>query len=78
MPIFVADRAQLQSRIAPHLDAIAKLFRNPCVTLFVRAPDLKDGDFVMTTDTYREIITGLQALEKRFPQQPVQSNGKVL
>lgn len=57
------------SDCSKHLEKIAKNFKNPKITLLVRAPDLPDGsgDFLMTRDNIGDVITALQRLEARGP-----------
>lgn len=41
-----------QNTIYYHLEQIQKLFINAKVTLYVRNPDLKDGDVLVSDDNY--------------------------
>jgi hypothetical protein len=54
------QRDKLYDTITPHLAAIAGLFKNPKVTLVVRAPDLSDGDVVLTDDDLKSVIASLE------------------
>ena len=51
--------------ISYHLTAIAKHFKNPKITLVVRAPDLTDGDLVMSIDDLGEAIKAIERLAAR-------------
>ena len=53
--------------IADHMDAIASHFKNPKVTLVVRAPDLGDGDLIMTADILADAIAAIDRLRMRAP-----------
>ena len=57
----------LYEQIAPHLEAIERLFKSPVLTLVVRAPQLPDGDLVMTQDEPAKIIASVQKLMARTP-----------
>lgn len=45
---------EVEAYASEHLTAIARLWKNPRVTLLVRSPDMeaegKDADFIMTND----------------------------
>jgi hypothetical protein len=58
------QRRELYRAIAPKLDAIAKLFKNPKVTLVIRAPDLADGDFIMSEDDLDAVADAVSRLSK--------------
>lgn len=60
MSLPAAQRVALYESIAPHLDAIAQHFKNPKITVIVRAPDLADGDFVMSDDAPDAVIASLK------------------
>ena len=58
IPVHVSDD------IAGHLDAIKAHFKNPRITLVVRAPDLSDGDLVLTDD---DVFLAIVAIKKVAP-----------
>ena len=53
--------------MAVHLGRIRKYFLNSKIALLVRAPDLADGDFLMTDDGLDEAIAKLQRLKAKEP-----------
>lgn len=57
--------AHITDSIAHHLDQIGRFFKNPKITLVVRAPDLADGDLVMTADNLDDAIAAIQRLQAR-------------
>lgn len=57
----------ISDEIADHLDAIKAFFKAPKLTLIVRAPELADGDLVMTDD---RIADAVAALERMRPKEP--------
>ena len=58
---------RLQDDLSDDLDRIMKRFKNPKVTLIVRAPDLPDGDVVIGNDNLDEAIAAVQRLKDREP-----------
>jgi hypothetical protein len=54
------QKLQLHEKIEPHLKAISKLFKNPKITLLVRAPDAEDGDLILTADDPDCVIAALK------------------
>lgn len=54
MSLTPAQTRALHGNLAGHLVEIGRLFKNPKITLIIRAPDLQDGDVVMTDDTFDE------------------------
>lgn len=57
----------LYDKIIPHVEAIEALFKAPVITLIVRAPQLPDGDLVLTQDDPAAIIA---TVEKQMAKQP--------
>ena len=57
----------LYDSLLPHLEAIEALFKQPLVTLVVRAPQLPDGDLVLTQDEPQKIIESVEKLMAREP-----------
>lgn len=49
MSLSPAEKQRLYDAIAPHLEAIGALFKDPRITLVVRTPGLPKGDFIMTS-----------------------------
>lgn len=49
------------------LDNICRKFKNPKVTLVVRAPDLEDGDIVIGNDDLNSAIAAIRRLKDRTP-----------
>lgn len=60
MSLTPQQRDDLYDEIVPFLEKIAKLFKNPKITLVVRAPDLADGDVVITDDELEPVIASLR------------------
>lgn len=60
MSLTPAEKLRLLRGIAPHLEAIGNLFKNPRVTLLVRTPELPDGDFIMTQE--EDLATAAECL----------------
>lgn len=60
----------ISNGIAESLEDIAAYFVAPKLTLVVRAPDLEDGDVVITTDNLDEAIKAIERL-KASPAHPV-------
>jgi hypothetical protein len=58
---------RLQDELSDHLDRIIRMFKNPKVTLIVRAPDLPDGDVVIGNDDLDAAIVAIQRLKDREP-----------
>jgi hypothetical protein len=56
---------ELHTLLNGHLEDIATMFRSPKITLIVRAPDLSDGDVVVTDDDLDAAIASLQRLKDR-------------
>ena len=54
------QKLQLHEKIEPHLAAIGQLFKNPKITLLVRAPDVEDGDLILTADDPDSVIAALK------------------
>jgi hypothetical protein len=61
------EKRNLYGKVAPKLDAIRELFKNPIVTLVVRSPDLPDGDFIMSEDDPSAVIA---SIEKTWGKSP--------
>ncbi len=57
----------LYDKIIPHLEAIEALFKSPVITLVVRAPQLPDGDLVLTQDDPNAII---DTIKKQMAKRP--------
>ena len=56
------------------LDSVARKFKNPKMTLVVRAPDLPDGDVVIGNDDLDAAIGAINRLKNRNPSfQPAAS-----
>lgn len=51
--------------IENHLAGIADHFKNPLISLLVRAPDLKNGDLFMTIDEPQAVIAAIQRVVSR-------------
>lgn len=49
------------------LDRICRRFKNPKVTLVVRAPDLDDGDVVIGNDDLDATIAAIVRMKDRVP-----------
>ena len=49
------------------LDSVCDKFKNPKVTLIVRAPDLPDGDVVIGNDDLDAAIAAINRLKARTP-----------
>ena len=54
----------LHHKLDAELKKIARLFRNPKITLVIRNPDLADGDVVLTDDDPEAVIAAIRCLEK--------------
>lgn len=50
----------LYDKIVPHLEAIEALFKHPKVTLLVRAPNLLNGDLLLTQDDETTIVEAVK------------------
>lgn len=61
------DLFLVQETINHHLNEIAGLFKAPKITLVVRAPNLPDGDLVMTADDLDQAVAAIQRLKERGP-----------
>ena len=61
----MTDLVDLKDRIAHHADEIAKMFKDPRVTIVVRAPSLPDGDVVVTDDDLDAAIKAIERLKFR-------------
>jgi len=57
----------LYDQLMPHIEAIERLFKNPRVTLLVRAPDLPDGDLMLTQDDEATIC---EAVRRQMAKKP--------
>lgn len=51
--------------IENHLAGIAIHFKRPLISLLVRAPDLKDGDLLLTIDEPQAVIAAIQRVTSR-------------
>ena len=52
----------IKMRIAEYAGDIAAMFKNPKVTILVRAPDLEDGDVVVSDDDLGQAALALEHL----------------
>ncbi len=63
------ERAQRQKaayqNISQHLNAIAEYFKEPKLTLIVRAPNLADGDLVLTNDSLDDVLASITKMKDR-------------
>lgn len=59
---------ELYFALQEDLDRICSKFKNPKVTLVVRAPDLSDGDVVIGNDDLDASIAAIERLKSRDPQ----------
>jgi len=57
----------LYDQLMPHIEAIERLFKEPRVTLLVRAPNLPDGDLLLTQDD--EATIG-EAVRRQMAKKP--------
>lgn len=57
----------LYDQIVPHLEAIERLFKAPKITLLVRAPNLLDGDLLLTQDDEGAIV---EAVRRQLAKPP--------
>lgn len=57
----------MKYEVAGHLSAIAKLFKNPKLTLIIRNQDLPDGDVLMSDDDADLAIAAINRLKDRTP-----------
>lgn len=55
---------RLHADLSRDLDSICARFKNPKVTLIVRAPDLEDGDVVIGNDDLDMAIAAIERLKK--------------
>lgn len=55
---------RLREDLSAHADKIAKLFRNPLVTIIVRDPNLPRGTVILTQDSHEEIVKALADILK--------------
>lgn len=55
----------LHEDLSADLDRIARRFKDPKITLVVRAPELKDGDVVLTNDNLESAIEAIRRLEAK-------------
>jgi hypothetical protein len=65
MPNLSPVLQRLHQDLSFDLDRIARRFRNPKITLIVRAPDLEDGDVVIGNDDLDAAIAAIQRLKER-------------
>jgi len=63
---------RVREQIERYLNGIGELFKNPKITLVVRAPQLDDGDVVMTNDDLTEAI---RAIEKSRAAEAAEGRG---
>lgn len=70
MSLTPAQIRRIYDTIAPMLDEIRPLFRKPKLTLIIRAPDLADGDIVLTDDDDVEAICA-SVRKTRIPEKKV-------
>lgn len=59
--------------ISAHLDAIGRHFKNPQVTLFVRNPDVTDGDLFVSNDKPELVIAAIERVTRTGHVQPAGS-----
>ena len=62
-----AERDRLFFDLQDDLDRICKRFKNPKITLVVRAPQLEDGDLVIGNDDLTSAIGAIRRLQERAP-----------
>lgn len=70
-PMSPWEKEQLRLKVAWHADQISKLFKNPMVTVIVRALDIPDceGDLIVTEDDLariRETVDHVDAWERKM------------
>jgi len=56
---------QLHADLSADLERIASRFKSPKLTLVIRAPDLADGDVVLSDDDLDEAIGAIERLKSR-------------
>ena len=59
MSLTPEQRDVVYATASHHLEAIAKLFKNPKITLLIRSPDLDDGDVLLTDDDFASVTASL-------------------
>jgi len=59
--------AEVHSEISVHLAEISRLFKNPKITIIVRAPDQPDGDVILSDDDLDRVIAAIENLKGRDP-----------
>lgn len=57
----------LYDQLMPHIEAIERLFKFPRVTLLVRAPNLPDGDLLLTQDDGDTICEAIRRQMAKAP-----------
>lgn len=57
----------LYDQLMPHIEAIERLFKFPRVTLLVRAPNLPDGDLLLTQDDEATICDAVRRQMAKAP-----------
>lgn len=55
----------LQEDICFHLEGIAKLFKNPKITIVIRNDELADGDVVLSDDDFDKAIAAIRHLQEK-------------
>jgi hypothetical protein len=53
----------VRDEVSRHLERIAGYFTSPKITLIVRAPQLEDGDLILTDDNLDEAIAAILKLK---------------
>lgn len=61
------DQRRFHALLEDDLDSVCAKFKNPKVTLVVRAPDLDDGDVVIGNDDLDAAIAAINRLKNRTP-----------
>lgn len=54
----------IQVQVGQHLETIAQMFKNPVITVLVRSPDLPNGDFILTNDSFTEVINAVRKMKE--------------
>ncbi len=55
----------VKREIEVHLSRIAKLFKNPKITLIIRNDDLPDADLILTIDDLDKVIESINKMKKQ-------------
>lgn len=54
----------VNEKVAQHMNDIALLFKNPLITVLVRSVDLPNGDFILTNDSFTEVINAVRKMKE--------------